>query len=153
MFRQLREKYLVVFVIGAFLLGIVTAWGLQARHNVYAAAGPESALPANQTVENNDPSGIESTAGFVWASCTPDNVAVFAERIHVRCTTPVNGISYFAFSTADDAEAARILSLFTSAQVTGRLLQVLYDPNDTTSGPPIGCAATDCRLIVAVALY
>ncbi|RMD97362.1 MAG: hypothetical protein D6816_17665 [Bacteroidetes bacterium] len=153
MFRQFGEKYSVIFIIGAFLLGIVTAWGLQARHNVYAAAAAsEPALSTAQTGDGNDLSGIDSTAGFVWANCTPTNVAVFSERIHVRCQTAVNGILYFAFPTTNDAETARILSLFTSAQVTGRLLQVLYDPADTTTGPAIGCGANDCRVITAVVL-
>jgi hypothetical protein len=46
-----------------------------------------------------------------------------------------------------------MFSLLTSAQVTGRLLQILYDPADTTSGPQISCNANDCRVITAVALY
>ncbi|GAB4263152.1 MAG: hypothetical protein Kow0080_01200 [Candidatus Promineifilaceae bacterium] len=153
MFRQFGEKYSVIFIVGAFLLGIVTTWGLQARHSVYAAAtASEQASPVAQTGEGNGLSGAADTAAAVWGNCTPYHVAVFSSRIHVRCQTAVNGILYFAFPTTNDAEAARILSLFTSAQVTGRLLQVLYDPADTTTGPAIGCGANDCRVITAVIL-
>ena len=111
-------------------------------------------VPDSQTIDNSAPTDINAPQGLVWANCTPNNVAVFTDRVHViRCSSDVNGIWYFAYPTADDAEATRVLSLLTSAQVTGRLLQILYDPADTTSGPPISCNANDCRVITAVALY
>ena len=54
------------------------------------------------------------------------------------------------FSTQDQAAAARFLAILNSALLTGRTLTILNDPADTTSGPPIGCQANDCRLIIAV---
>ena len=83
-------------------------------------------------------------------SCTPAQVAVFADapRLHVRCAASVGGILYFALSTSDAAQAARVLSVLTTAQVAGRTLIIRYDPADL-SGASIGCQVNDCRLIRA----
>ena len=85
-------------------------------------------------------------------SCTPENVAVFPTRVHVKCTTAFSGIRYFAASTADAAHAARVLSLLSTALAAGRTVNVFYDPADT-SGAGIGCQANDCRLIQGVAFW
>jgi hypothetical protein len=93
-----------------------------------------------------------NAASLTWFQCTPANVAVFEERVHVKCTASApGGIRYFAKATADADAAARVLSLLSIAQVTGRTLDIRYDPADT-SGATIGCQANDCRLIVAVGL-
>ena len=83
--------------------------------------------------------------------CTPTQVLVWtvAPRLHVRCAAAVGGISYFALSTADAAQAARVLTILTAAQVAGRTLVIRYDPADL-SGAAIGCLTSDCRLIQAV---
>jgi hypothetical protein len=91
----------------------------------------------------------EPLATAVWTSCTPVGVVAYARRVHVQCSAPVSGVSYFAASTADPSNAARVLSLISTAQVAGRTLSILYDPADT-SGTAIGCQASDCRLIQAV---
>ena len=143
-----------VALVMVFLFGLFSAWVTQTGHNVNAA--PETVQPAaqfqsptNQTGSNNDPSVVASP-NSTWVSCTPARVGVFTTRIHVKCSAAISGIWYFAYSTADDAEAARVLSVLNSALLTGRTLVILYDPSDTTSGPPIGCAASDCRLLQAV---
>jgi hypothetical protein len=83
--------------------------------------------------------------------CTPDQVVVFtnAPRLHVHCAAAVGGISYFAVSTSDQAQAARVLSVISTALIAGRTLVIRYDPNDL-SGAAIGCLNSDCRLIQAV---
>jgi hypothetical protein len=78
----------------------------------------------------------------------PTEVMTYAARIHVRCAASVGGIRYFALSTSDAANAARVLSVLTTAQVAGRTLTILYDPADI-SGAQIGCLVADCRLIQA----
>jgi len=88
-------------------------------------------------------------AAETWISCTPAAIATYQVRVHVRCTAAVGGISFFAVSTQDAANAARVLSVITAAQVAGRTLSILYDPADL-SGAAIGCATNDCRLIRAV---
>lgn len=91
------------------------------------------------------------TAG--WSTCTPARVAVFSNRVHVKCAVANAGILYYAFPTTDQAAAARILAILNSALLTGRSLTVLNDPADTTSGPPVGCQASDCRLIIALDMF
>jgi hypothetical protein len=83
----------------------------------------------------------------------PAEVAVFvkAPRIHVKCASPTNGILYFATGTADAATAQRVLTVLTSALVSGKALSIVYDPSDL-SGAAIGCLNTDCRLIVTVSI-
>jgi hypothetical protein len=93
-----------------------------------------------------------NAASLTWFKCTPANVAVFDERVHVKCTASApDGIRFFAKATADADAAARVLSLLSIAQVTGRTLDIRYDPADT-SGATIGCQPNDCRLILAVGL-
>lgn len=80
--------------------------------------------------------------------CTPDRVATFSNRVHVRCTaaTPA-GILWFAVcSDGNSAFAARALSTFTAAKVTGKNLVLFYELADT-SGTACGCLAGDCRVI------
>jgi hypothetical protein len=86
-------------------------------------------------------------------TCTPYTVGVFAQRIHVRCTTPAdpgNAIYYFAFCTANDAAlGARYLSAMTAAKATGKDLLIYYTPDDL-SAAGCGCATSDCRTFVGL---
>lgn len=87
------------------------------------------------------------------ASCTPSNVAVFSNRIHVKCSASVaGGVWYFALSTTDSAYSNRMLSLFTTALAGGRTLSIDYNPS-TTAGTSIGCQSSDCRLINWAAMW
>jgi hypothetical protein len=88
-------------------------------------------------------------AADTWASCTPNQVMTYSQRIHVRCASAIGKISYFALSTQNAQLAARTLSVISTAQVAGRTLTVLYDPADLT-GASIGCLTSDCRLIHAI---
>ena len=82
--------------------------------------------------------------------CKSADVTVFAERVHVRCNAATSdGIVYFAISTANSGHAARILSLLTSAHVSGRSIRISYDTDDK-SGEKFGCAVRDCRTIISV---
>ena len=79
--------------------------------------------------------------------CAPENIANFGVRVHVKCTVAATGgIRYFAVSTEDKANAARVLGILSIATVMGRNVGIDYNPNDT-SGSTIGCQTGDCRLI------
>lgn len=91
-----------------------------------------------------------ATKSATWSLCTPARVGVFNNRVHVRCTVANAGILYYAFPTKDQAAVARVLAILNSAILTGRSLYIFNDPADTTSGPPISCQASDCRLILAL---
>ncbi len=153
MFRSKLTKGVITLVV-MFLFGLFSAWGVYASQNGNTAPptsppATQFQLPTNQTAAN-DTSAAAVPLGTTWVDCTPARVGVFTTRIHVKCTASFSGIWYFAYSTADDAEAARVLSELNSALLAGRTLTILYDSSDTTSGPPIGCAASDCRLLQAL---
>lgn len=100
---------------------------------------------STDTLSTQDP---ESGRALQWALCTPTAIAAFTNRIHVRCSVPISGIYFFAARTSDTGFATRVLAVLTSAYLLGRDLYIQYDPADT-SGAAIGCAASDCRLLVA----
>jgi hypothetical protein len=100
-------------------------------------------LPAQQ------PASAAPATAPTWGSCAPTEVMTFSNRVHIRCATAVSGISFFAVGTSDAPNAARVLSILTTAQVAGRTLTILYEPNDL-SGAAIGCLNSNCRLIRAV---
>jgi hypothetical protein len=92
-------------------------------------------------------------AAQVETSCVPVEVAAFPDRIHVRCLTPTDsGIIYFAAPIGEPTTPAYLSQLNTAllSPPTIELLVFYYD--DTTSGPPFGCAANDCRKIAYVVL-
>jgi hypothetical protein len=87
------------------------------------------------------------------ARCIPAEIAVYTQspRVHVKCTSPTQGILYFAIGTQDAQNAQRVLTVLTTAITTGRALSIIYDPSDT-SGQEIGCLPSNCRMIVAVSI-
>jgi hypothetical protein len=88
-------------------------------------------------------------AAIITHTCTPTGIGVFANRIHVRCSTggePGAAIVYFAYCTAQDAAlSARFLSTITAAKATGKNLVLFYDQADL-SGTSCSCSNPDCRL-------
>jgi hypothetical protein len=141
MSRARIAKRIAIYAI-LILLGTLISTSLLGSR----AAGESPAAVAPQL----EP-GPASPSAETWTNCTPLNVAAYSNRIHVKCVETVGGIQWFAASTANAANAARILSLLSTAQAAGRTLSILYDPDDT-SGTSIGCAATDCRLLHAAAI-
>jgi len=117
---------LAALVIAAVLFG-----GLRFRPSVVAAAEPDAST---------------------WYRCTPANTTAYTSRIHVKCTVATaGGILYFAYPTRDTANASRFLSLLSTAVVAGKQVDILYDPADL-SGASYGCATSDCRPIIGIAL-
>ena len=127
-----------VLYIGLIILGISIGLYLGSNRVETVRAAAE-----NQPYENLA-SPEEPTVQHV---CAPSNVAVFTNRIHVRCATATDaGIRYFAVATSDSRHAARVLSLLLTAKASGQRVGVDYGLNDV-SGVNIGCLASDCRLI------
>ncbi len=84
-------------------------------------------------------------------TCTPLNVAVFSTRVHIKCSTsPGSNVYYFAVSNSDSGLASRYLSIFTSALLTGKSVNIWYNPGD--NGNAWGCGYSDCRPIWGAAL-
>lgn len=149
MFRT-KSLQMVVIVSVLFLLGFGAAWLGQADRAVAGTSQTTAPAPAPQA-PNSNPADLAAPDASTWVTCTPNQVAAYSSRIHVRCNESYSGIRYFAYPTTNAAAAARYLSLLTAAQVAGHTLSILYDPADT-SGTAYGCAAGDCRPLQAVAL-
>jgi hypothetical protein len=101
--------------------------------------------------------GMLSTSGEAIAAqksviCTPNGVATFPSRIHIRCAQSFSGIVFFAHKSSDSAGAARNMSMATSALISGRNVRVFYDPADQ-SGSKIGCNVKDCRLLKGLEIH
>jgi hypothetical protein len=135
-------KDLAVLLLGAIVIAAMLG---HVAFQPAAAASSKPGLPGADNTLQIGPSGATAIP------CTPIGVMTYTKsgRVHVECAAAVNGIRFFAVSTGDAANAARVLSTITTAQVAGRTLTILYDPADL-SGASIGCQTNDCRLILAV---
>lgn len=88
-----------------------------------------------------------SAADTIW-DCKPTEVYEFpGARIHVTCATPFNAtIKYGSIPVTDAALAARLVSLASSAMLSGTTFRMVVDPSNT-SDLPSGCGSSDCRRI------
>jgi hypothetical protein len=86
------------------------------------------------------------------------DVAVFNNRVHVRCTSKfitvnsgvspeITGVEWLAVPTSDNATSSRYLSLFETALLSGKPLTFYLDPMDL-SGGAWGCGTGDCRTLI-----
>jgi hypothetical protein len=100
---------------------------------------------------------IAGNASAATFTCTPVDVLVATNRIHVKCSTAVldgsSSIRWFAVSaTADVPFANRFLTVGTTALVSGRNVMFTWTAGDT-SGTAFGCAAADCRKVSMINLF
>lgn len=94
--------------------------------------------------------GMAPSAQAAIARCQPDEVAVWPNRIHVRCEAAIGGVLYFIVPVSDAPHAARMLSVISTAVVAGRSMLLTYEPSDT-SGVALGCPANNCRVLQGAA--
>jgi hypothetical protein len=150
MLKNSRIKHIVLYVSLILLGMLISTSVLNSRATVQSA--PVVQEPAsNPAAVTPDEAVAPASPNAEWTTCTPLNVTAYGSRIHVKCVEIVGGIQYFAASTANAANAARLLSVLNTAHVAGRQLDILYEPSDT-SGTAIGCAESDCRLLLAAAI-
>jgi len=87
--------------------------------------------------------------------CTPTEVAVFSERIHIKCNAAYSdggkAIWFWSVATANAQWANRVLSTATTGLVSGRKLNLSFTPGDS-SGSTFNCQPKDCRKITAIGL-
>ena len=105
---------------------------------------PQAAWAANGA--QNEPAAVLDTA-----TCQIAEVAVYNNRIHVKCYTGFGtggAIRFFAAPTSDAARVGRILSVLLSAEAAGKRAMIAYDPN--ANGTSFGCQFADCRPIDGV---
>jgi len=96
---------------------------------------------------------ISSLGHANWHNCKPTQVAVFQNRVHVRCAANApGGIGYFAFKTSVNTEFAnRLQALASTAQVSGKTLNIEFDPNE--NGQSWGCNWSDCRSLSSAIMF
>ena len=88
--------------------------------------------------------------------CKPIRIAVFRNRIHVRCAVIKSqaytaDIPYYAMSMEQAGPRLdAIIALLISAQERGRTLRIWADMADYKSVP--GCNGSDCRRLTGVSL-
>lgn len=97
------------------------------------------------------PSLSPAQQNLQFFSCTPVQVATYKTyttqnttypgRVWVQCNPPYSNYHYFAVPLTDAAEAARFLSLFSAAFVTGKIIEIGFLSGDT-SGSAFNCTAT-----------
>lgn len=134
--RLLQGSALLIFafILGSLLLGSARTPGARAQEGPPAPAAPAA---------------VE--APYLVHTCTPLEISTFENRIHVQCVESAGSIRFFAAATANPANAARMLSTLTAAQLSGRALLVTYNPDDT-SGDSFGCLPADCRKMTGVSV-
>jgi hypothetical protein len=125
------SKRLVLLMLAVIVIAGALAFGsVRATPRPVAAAHP----PARQAE----------------SMCVPASVAVFSDRIHVECINGTSAFRYFA-APVNSPNAASFLTALTTAMSSIPIMELrigYYD--DTTSGPPFGCSASDCRKIAYV---
>jgi hypothetical protein len=94
---------------------------------------------------------VPRIAAAADARCTLRDVVVYTNRIHCQCTTTTTDgssvIRYFAVPTTDAKLADRLLTIGTTALVSGRRFIAGYNSGDV-SGNAFGCKANDCRKLM-----
>jgi hypothetical protein len=142
-YRQLRSAIFVLVVVvllaGSFLAGRRAA----DRRVIHAQGDGVPAAPA-------DPN-------FSTFACTNvSNVAVFENRIHVKCASVNivggNNVYYYAYSTGglDGYTANRMLAVGQTAFAMDKPVWLYYEAS--TSYNPPGCNTGDCRLLVGISM-
>jgi hypothetical protein len=90
-----------------------------------------------------------------WNACVVADVSAFSNRVHVRCSNSETlHATYFAVPTASTSEAARFLTMGTTALTTGRVLHIEAKIAAWTGdgSEDFGCLVKDCRRALAVVL-
>ncbi|MBZ0299588.1 MAG: hypothetical protein K8J31_07615 [Anaerolineae bacterium] len=84
--------------------------------------------------------------------CDPIQLAVFSNRVQVRCASPVPGTNILFFAApVSAANADSFLTLAASAMDAGGTLRITFDLLDQ-SGAALRCDVDNCRLILWMSL-
>jgi hypothetical protein len=137
---QSNMKWVLLILAVLALVVLSLALGTIAFGNRAQAAAPPP--PATG-------SGAPSAADGGPFGCTISNIAVFSNRIHVHCSSPIPSTSISYFASSGDSEHAlvtnRFLAILNTAYSLGKPVYIYYLDN-AASNPP-GCNSGDCRAI------
>lgn len=119
---------------------------MRTTHFLLAAAISAAGLlpAASPAMAQTQPSPVTETP------CQVLEVAVFPNRVHVRCHADITGgfgggpvIHYFAMATSNPM-APTFLQLATAAKAANKPLAVTFAYSSPAQNPP-GCQPNDCR--------
>lgn len=101
-----------------------------------------------QELESEGPSEPDSSP----FTCTINNIGVFTNRIHVKCSPGDGAIAYFATSAVPSNQlyANRMLTILNTGFALGKKVIIYY--NSSSANNPSGCAASDCRKMTDIIL-
>ncbi len=129
-FHSLNFRLIAASLLAALVFLGMAAWQARAQTTppVLPAAAPE-----------------EPSAGPI--TCTIGFVAVFNNRVVLRCVEPLPSTIIFDFAAptdaANSAQTNRYLTLLNTAYALGKQVKFYYI-SDSGSNPP-GCQTTTCR--------
>ena len=81
-----------------------------------------------------------------WGRCRVDEVATFANRVHIRCAGNAGvdyAVHYLASPTSNSAEATRLVTLGTASLMGAGFLWILFDLAGNASS--YGCETANCK--------
>ena len=147
----------LVTSIALVLLGMLISWAIfagGAGRLLRMSRGSTAQAAFDAPSISARPVPFDPAAPTEYHKCAPIEVAVYPERIHVRCSAPgpPGNIYFFALGTTDSSHTARVLSILSMAHVASQNLGITYDAGDI-SGEDIGCLSGDCRLIQIVNMH
>ena len=144
MVQKKLHSLVFAFIVLALLAGIFLVGRSFAERRVsYAQSSDIPAAPADPNFSS-------------FACANISNVAVFQNRIHVKCATVnivgTSNVYYYAYPTGgfDGYTASRLLAVGQSAFTLDKPAWLYYEPN--TSYNPPGCNTGDCRLLVGLSV-
>ncbi len=96
----------------------------------------------------------DSMAALVWGACAPAEVAVLANRVQIRCQSPLPGgatsggaeYQFAAISTIDAGMVNHVIDFAKFAVRYDKQLNILYDDSVTriNSSTVPGCDGSNC---------
>ena len=95
----------------------------------------------------------DETRAIVF-NCNIDNVAIYSNRAHIRCTNFItvgsNTVRYFAIANTNENEMFinRVMAIGLTNMSMNRYVEVWFDT--LASNNPSGCQPGDCRKLYAV---
>lgn len=105
-----------------------------------------------KTVQAQEEHGDETQAS-ASLTCTVNQVAIYSNRAHIRCVSPVvigsDTVYYFAIENTLENEMFinRVMAIGLTNMSMNRSVYIWYDTS-SSSNPP-GCQTNDCRLLLA----
>jgi hypothetical protein len=105
--------------------------------------GAALALPASALAQDGE-------SNFSTTQCTVEEVATFANRVHVKCKD--RAISFFASPTSNAGESTRLVTLGSAALLGAGDLEITFEVFSLDNAESFGCLRGNCRRPIQIRL-